>query len=138
MQIREITVTYGGKLNLGDYNSAHVEISITGVLNDGEDAADATAALFTQAKVAVRDQAAYARTGSAYACLDCYDPHGVAAFFQRTADEMRDRVEMLKSEREKSSPMRAAELTHLIDYWTRQLERQQARHEAISVRTAGL
>ena len=58
MQIREITVTYGGKLNLGDYNSAHVEISITGVLNDGEDAADATAALFTQAKVAVRDQAA--------------------------------------------------------------------------------
>ena len=35
MQIREITVTYGGKLNLGDYNSAHVEISITGVLNDG-------------------------------------------------------------------------------------------------------
>ena len=44
MQIREITVTYGGKLNLGDYNSAHVEISITGVLNDGEDAADATAA----------------------------------------------------------------------------------------------
>jgi len=58
MQIREITVTYGGKLNLGDYNSAHVEISITGMLNDGEDAADATAALFTQAKVAVRDQAA--------------------------------------------------------------------------------
>lgn len=58
MQIREITVTYGGKLNLGDYNSAHVEISITGMLNDGEDAADATAALFAQAKAAVRDQAA--------------------------------------------------------------------------------
>ena len=58
MQIREITVTYGGKLNLGDYNSAHVEISITGVLNDGEDARAATAVLFDQAKAAVRDQAA--------------------------------------------------------------------------------
>ena len=52
MQIREITVTYGGKLNLGDYNSAHVEISITGMLNDGEDARAATAVLFDQAKAA--------------------------------------------------------------------------------------
>ncbi len=57
MQIREITVTYGGKLNLGDYNSAHVEVSLTGLLDAGEDAQAATAALLEQAKGAVRSQA---------------------------------------------------------------------------------
>lgn len=58
MQIREITVTYGGKLNLGDYNSAHVEASLTALLDEGEDAETATAALFEQAKGAVRAQSA--------------------------------------------------------------------------------
>ena len=56
MQISEITVTYGGKLNLGDYNSAHVEISITALLDSTDDAHAATAALFDQAKGAVRAQ----------------------------------------------------------------------------------
>ena len=56
MQISEITVTYGGKLNLGDYNSAHVEISITALLDGTDDAQAATADLFEQAKGAVRAQ----------------------------------------------------------------------------------
>lgn len=58
MQVREITATYGGKLNLGDYNSAHVEISLTALLDEGEDASAAAAALFEQAKAAVRAQSA--------------------------------------------------------------------------------
>jgi hypothetical protein len=58
MHVTEITATYGGKLNLGDYNSAHVEISLTALLDEGEDAATASAALFEQAKAAVRAQSA--------------------------------------------------------------------------------
>jgi hypothetical protein len=56
MRVTEITVTYGGKLNLGDYNSAHVEISLTALLDESDDAQAATAALFEQAKGAVRQQ----------------------------------------------------------------------------------
>ena len=56
MRVSEITVTYGGKLNLGDYNSAHVEISLTALLDERDDAESATAALFEQAKGAVRAQ----------------------------------------------------------------------------------
>lgn len=56
MRVSEITVTYGGKLNLGDYNSAHVEIGITALLDESDDAEGATAALFEQAKGAVRAQ----------------------------------------------------------------------------------
>lgn len=54
MKVREITVTYGGKLNLGDYNSAHVEVSLTALLDEGETAEAVSAALFDQAKAAVR------------------------------------------------------------------------------------
>lgn len=56
MQIREITATYGGKLNLGDYNSAHVELTASALLDAGEDAEAATAALFALVKTQVRAQ----------------------------------------------------------------------------------
>ncbi len=56
MQLREITATYGGKLNLGDYNSAHIELTATALLDADEDAEAASAALFALVKTQVRTQ----------------------------------------------------------------------------------
>ena len=56
MQIREITVTYGGKLNLGDYNSAHVELTATALLDDDEHLDEVAGQLFQQIKAEVRTQ----------------------------------------------------------------------------------
>lgn len=58
MKITEITATYGGKLNLGDYNSAHIELSATALIDEQDDPFEATAALFDQLKTQVRAQAA--------------------------------------------------------------------------------
>lgn len=52
-----VSVTYGRKFNLGDYNSAHIEISIWAELEDGDDSDTVTTDLFEQAKGHVRDQA---------------------------------------------------------------------------------
>lgn len=54
MKVTEITVTYGGKLNLGNYNSAHIEISATALLDEGEHFDEATAQLLAQVKAEVR------------------------------------------------------------------------------------
>lgn len=54
MQLKELTVTYGGKLNLGDYNSAHVEATATALIDDGETVEQAAGQLFEQVKAAVR------------------------------------------------------------------------------------
>lgn len=40
-KIKDVTVTYGRKINLGDFNSAHVELTVNAELEDGDDA-DAT------------------------------------------------------------------------------------------------
>lgn len=56
MQLKEVTVTYGGKLNLGDYNSAHVEVSLTALADEGETVAEVAGALFTEVKIQVRNQ----------------------------------------------------------------------------------
>lgn len=56
-QIKTVSVTYGRKLNLGDYNSANVEISIWAELEDGDNEADVTAALWEMAKNNVKAQA---------------------------------------------------------------------------------
>lgn len=56
MQLKEITVTYGGKLNLGNYNSAHVECSVTALVDEGESFDEVAGQLFTQAKAEVRVQ----------------------------------------------------------------------------------
>lgn len=58
MKVTEITVTYGGKLNLGNYNSAHIEVSATALLDAGECVDVATAQLLTQVKAEVRTHAA--------------------------------------------------------------------------------
>lgn len=45
MQLKTISVTYGRKLNLGDFNSVHAEISLWADLDEGDDEAAATEAL---------------------------------------------------------------------------------------------
>lgn len=50
MKLKTISTTYGRKMNLGDYNSAHVEISLWADLEDGDDAASATDALRIMAR----------------------------------------------------------------------------------------
>ena len=50
MKLRTISVTYGRKLNLGDYNSVHSEVSLWADLDDGDDEATATDALRTMAR----------------------------------------------------------------------------------------
>lgn len=54
MKIIEISATYGGKLNLGDYNSAHIELTATALLDEGEHLDEAAAQLFAQIKTEVR------------------------------------------------------------------------------------
>lgn len=58
MNITEISVTYGGKLNLGDYNSAHIELTASALLDENDDPDQAIAELFTFVKTQVRTQAA--------------------------------------------------------------------------------
>ncbi len=50
MVLRSISVTYGRKLNLGDYSSAHSEISLWADLEEGDDEATAAEALRTMAR----------------------------------------------------------------------------------------
>jgi len=58
MEIREVSVTYGRKLNLGDFNSAHVEITISAALTADEDAHAAMTALWAMATANVKAKAA--------------------------------------------------------------------------------
>lgn len=66
MKLKEVTITYGGKLNLGDYNSAHIEMTLTALPEDGETADQVAAALLNTAKVAVRAETRvlYAKRGA--------------------------------------------------------------------------
>lgn len=50
MQLKTISVTYGRKMNLGDYNSAHVELSLWADLEEGDDEIKAAAALRQMAR----------------------------------------------------------------------------------------
>ncbi len=50
MKLKTISTTYGRKMNLGDYNSAHVEISLWADLEESDDEALATDALRTMAR----------------------------------------------------------------------------------------
>lgn len=56
-EIKTISVTYGRKFNLGDYNSAHIEISMWADLEAGDDPDEVTEALYTDAKRHVKAQA---------------------------------------------------------------------------------
>lgn len=50
MKLNTIAVTYGRKLNLGDFNSQHVEVSLWADLDDGDDEATAAEALRSMAR----------------------------------------------------------------------------------------
>ena len=50
MKLSTISVTYGRKLNLGDYNSVHSEISLWADLDGDDDEATAADALRTMAR----------------------------------------------------------------------------------------
>lgn len=56
MKITTISVTYGRKHNLGDYNSAHIEASIWADIEEGDDIAECEALLWTEAKEQVKAQ----------------------------------------------------------------------------------
>jgi len=57
MLIREITATWGGKINMGDYNSAHLELTATALLDPGEDEAEAISQLWQTVQESVRVEA---------------------------------------------------------------------------------
>lgn len=57
MNINQVSFTYGRKFNLGDYNSAHVECTVSADLESGESEAVAIAKCAELAKAAVRDNA---------------------------------------------------------------------------------
>lgn len=57
MQLKTVSVTYGRKFNLGDYNSATVDCTLWADLEPGEDEAAAMTALWEMAKNNVKVQA---------------------------------------------------------------------------------
>jgi hypothetical protein len=57
MKVTTTSVTYGRKFNLGDFNSAHIEISIWAELEEGDDPETVRKQLWEEAKASVKDQA---------------------------------------------------------------------------------
>jgi len=57
MKVKEVTVTYGGKYNLGDYNSAHIEVTFGAELEEGDNHDEVAHALMADAQFEVRDRA---------------------------------------------------------------------------------
>lgn len=55
--MKEVTVTYGGKLNLGDFNSAHIETTLTALPEEGETAEQVATTLLAAAKQLVQAEA---------------------------------------------------------------------------------
>ncbi len=58
MKLNSIAVTYGRKVNLGDYNSQHVEITLWADLEDGDDPELATSGLRQMARHQVMNELA--------------------------------------------------------------------------------
>ena len=58
MILNSIAVTYGRKVNLGDYNSQHVEITLWADLEDGDDPELATTGLRQMARNQVIEELA--------------------------------------------------------------------------------
>ena len=57
MHIKTISVTYERKINLGDFNSANIGVTLWADVEEGESPVVVTEALFAQAKAAVKEQA---------------------------------------------------------------------------------
>ena len=58
MKVKTISVTYGRKWNLDNYESATVEATAWADLDDGESEAEATTQLFAMAKAQVKAESA--------------------------------------------------------------------------------
>jgi hypothetical protein len=52
-----ITITYGRRINLGDYSSAHLETTLGAELEEGDDPAACTEQLWNEAKLSVKARA---------------------------------------------------------------------------------
>ena len=57
MKLKTISVTYGRKINLGDFNNANIEINLSAELDEGDDEAQAASDLWEMAKNNVKAQA---------------------------------------------------------------------------------
>ena len=57
MKLKTVSITYGRKFNLGDYNSATIDCSLWAELDEEEDEAAAMNALWEMAKNNVKAQA---------------------------------------------------------------------------------
>src|SRR3712207_781247 len=57
MRVTSVAVTYGRKFNLGDFNSAHLEISLWAELEEGDTAEQVRDELWQRAKASVKEQA---------------------------------------------------------------------------------
>lgn len=57
MKVKTISVTYGRKFNLGNYESAEIAATLWADLDEAENEAERTAELYTKAKEAIREQA---------------------------------------------------------------------------------
>lgn len=58
MRITSITIAAGRKINLGNYEQAHLELSITAELDDGDDPASVRSQLWAEAKSSLKEQTA--------------------------------------------------------------------------------
>lgn len=57
-KLTEVTVTYGRKLNLGDFNSAHIELTVNATLDEGDDVDATMKSLWAMATNNVKAKAA--------------------------------------------------------------------------------
>lgn len=55
MTIKEITIHYGGRINLGDWNSVDIKTTMTANLSEDEDSKEAARRLMEEAKEIVRE-----------------------------------------------------------------------------------
>lgn len=56
MRVKTVSVTYERKLNLGDYNSAHIGLTLWADLDESEDAVEAARELQRQARDLAREE----------------------------------------------------------------------------------
>jgi len=57
MRVKMVSVTYGRKINLGDYNSANIECDLWADIDEGDDLDRCMAGLWDMAKANVKAQA---------------------------------------------------------------------------------
>lgn len=56
MKVTSISVTCGRKINIGDFNSVHLEIGVTAELDGDDDPAAVRSQLWTEAAASLKEQ----------------------------------------------------------------------------------